>query len=312
MRWTKHGCFYSLDKGDKHRISHTQLPVVDTSADEYWRIYYSSRNSDGRSLPYYIDIEAGKPEKIIREQKKPLLELGKTGHFDEHGVMPTAIVDCDGKKYLYYIGWSLKQSVPYQNAIGLAISEDGGNSYQRFSEGPLIAQNHIDPVFTGTFNVLKVGSLWHGYYMSCTQWRSFDDGVEPRYLLKYASSTDGIHWQRDNHIAIDYLNEQEGGIVAASVLAQDDDYRMWYCHRNDYDYRFNSDNSYRIGFAHSPDAINWTRDDASVGIDISSDGWDSEMICYPAVVKYDNTLYMFYNGNGFGQSGIGYASCELT
>ena len=86
---------------------------------------------------------------------------------------------------------------------------------------------------------------------------------------------------------------------------------MWYCYRKDHDYRNNSNNSYRIGLAHSSDAINWQRDDANAAIDISSTGWDSEMICYPSVVKYNDTLFMFYNGNGFGQSGIGYATCKL-
>ena len=249
MRWTKHGCFFSLadnslahadqanngmannsqTNSENQRVSHTQLPVVDTSAANYWRIYYSSRNADGRSLPYYIDVEPGNPKNIIKQSTQALLDLGETGRFDEHGVMPTAIVNHDGKKYLYYIGWSVKQSVPYQNAIGLAISdntdENNDTHFKRYSEGPLIAQNHIDPIFTGTFNVLKVGSVWHGYYMSCTEWRAFDEGLEPRYLLKYASSVDGINWQRDNHIAIDYTSNEEGGIVAATTIAHDDNYR---------------------------------------------------------------------------------------
>jgi len=35
------------------------------------------------------------------------------------------------------------------------------------------------------------------------------------------------------------------------------------------------------------------------------------MCCYPCVVTHENKLYMFYNGNGFGQTGIGYATWEL-
>lgn len=320
MRWTKRGLIYSLENSDDWRASHTQLPIVDTSHGHFWRIYYSSRNDEGRSLPCYIDIEAGNPENIIGQSTQPLLKLGRTGCFDEHGVMPTSIINHDGNKLLYYIGWSVKQSVPYQNAIGLAVSKDNGETYSRYAEGPLISQNHIDPIFTGTFNVLKTNDIWHGYYMSCTEWRAFTDQpgeqpgeqLEPRYLLKYASSRDGIHWQRDGHIAVDYQSEHEGGIVAASTLAQNDSYNMWFCHRKDHDYRNNSNNSYRIGFATSEDAIHWQRNDAVATIDISASGWDSEMICYPCVVQYNNTLYMFYNGNGFGQSGIGYATCVLS
>jgi hypothetical protein len=34
------------------------------------------------------------------------------------------------------------------------------------------------------------------------------------------------------------------------------------------------------------------------------------MICYPCVVEVDGRTLMFYNGNGFGQTGFGYAVLE--
>jgi len=38
---------------------------------------------------------------------------------------------------------------------------------------------------------------------------------------------------------------------------------------------------------------------------------ESEIITYPYVVDYRGTRFMFYNGNGFGQSGIGYAVHQI-
>ena len=49
-----------------------------------------------------------------------------------------------------------------------------------------------------------------------------------------------------------------------------------------------------------------------VGIDVSSEGWDSEMIEYPHVFEHQGAKYMFYNGNKFGQSGFGYAQLECN
>ena len=46
---------------------------------------------------------------------------------------------------------------------------------------------------------------------------------------------------------------------------------------------------------------------AAAGITTSETGWDSTMICYPFVVTVDDRTLLFYNGNGFGQTGIGYA-----
>ena len=34
------------------------------------------------------------------------------------------------------------------------------------------------------------------------------------------------------------------------------------------------------------------------------------MTCYPSTVRVDTRTYLFYNGNGFGQSGIGVAILE--
>jgi hypothetical protein len=77
-----------------------------------------------------------------------------------------------------------------------------------------------------------------------------------------------------------------------------DRYRMWFSHRG---------RSYRIGYAESGDGIVWQRRDEEAGIDVSPDGWDSEMIEYPCVVDAGSRRLMLYNGNGYGRTGIGLA-----
>ena len=308
--WTKRGVIYSLVRQGK-RVSHTQLPVVDTAGNN-WRVYYSTRNQQGYSFPYWFEVSPKNPQKILRECTDPILPLGNKGSFDEHGVMPTAILDMGKKKFLYYIGWSRKTTVPYQNAIGLAVSEDGGETFRKYSNKPIIAENVIDPLFVGTLNIINVSDVWYGYYMSCTEWVEVGGRLEPRYLIKLAYSEDGINWRRNGDIAIDYVDSNEGGIVAASVLKGSKQFHMWYCYRKKYDFRKNADNSYRIGYAVSSDGIKWSRRDEYAGIDVGESGWDRDMICYPYVVAYGKELLMFYNGNGFGQSGIGLATSVLN
>jgi hypothetical protein len=41
--------------------------------------------------------------------------------------------------------------------------------------------------------------------------------------------------------------------------------------------------------------------------DVSEEGWDSEMMCYPYVFDHKGERYMLYNGNGYGKSGFGIA-----
>ena len=65
---------------------------------------------------------------------------------------------------------------------------------------------------------------------------------------------------------------------------------------------------YKIGYAESDDMDNWEIIES--GINISNKGWDSEMVCYPYVFEYKDKLYMLYNGNGYGKTGIGLAILE--
>jgi hypothetical protein len=143
--------------------------------------------------------------------------------------------------------------------------------------------------------------------MVSTGWMKTKSKPEPRYHIKYATSFDGIKWMRNKEVAIDYKSKSEGGIVRASVIKEPDHYKMWYSYRDYWDYRQNKKHSYRIGYAESFNGADWTRKDKVVDLDVSKKGWDSQMLCYPCVIKYKNKYFMFYNGNGFGDSGIGFA-----
>jgi hypothetical protein len=91
------------------------------------------------------------------------------------------------------------------------------------------------------------------------------------------------------------------------VIKENGVYRMWYCFRGSLRYRTDKAQSYRMGYAESTDGIHWHRMDDLVGIDRSDEGWDSLMIEYPFVYEHRGVKYMLYNGNGFGETGIGYA-----
>ena len=110
------------------------------------------------------------------------------------------------------------------------------------------------------------------------------------------------------------LRKDEGGIAQPSIAEINKDlYRMWFCVRGNEGFRkdFKNDKTYRIKYAESTDLISWKRgEDESLFLLPTDDpyDWDGIMTCYPCIIKYDGTLFMFYNGNGFGQSGIGYAT----
>jgi hypothetical protein len=294
-------------KGNIFNKHHSQVPVVDINNNGYWRIYYSKR-IDNKSHPFYIDVEIGNPSNILFESKKPILELGNLGKFDVAGIMPTEIITIGKVKYLYYIGWTNRLDVPYHNTLGLAVSVDGGINWNKFSEGPIFGTSYKEPGYTGTISIIKKDKLFYGYYLACREWKVFDGKTEPIYDIKYATSKNAIDWFPIGTSI--KLEDGEGGISKASVIKHNDRYLMWYSVRMETDYRTNPTNSYRIKCAESFDLVNWKKI-SILGLDVDDDSnWDNQMVEYPHIINYKDKLYMFYNGNGFGKTGIGYATIE--
>jgi predicted GH43/DUF377 family glycosyl hydrolase len=314
MNWQKKGFIFINDPSLEWSFDCAQGATIDILNDKVWRIYYGSRNKDVHSSIGYFDVEAGNPENILYRHKEPVLAPGDLGTFDELGLNPCCIVKDGDTKYMYYIGYNVTKTLPYHNGIGIAVWNEARHCFERVSQGPLFERTLKEPFYNGSSWVLKDGEVWRIYYLSTTKW-IIPEGAnraEAFYHIKYAESKNAFDWVREGHVAIDYKNENEAGLARPTVLKTGGKYRMWYSRRNLIGYKTDKSASYRIGYAESVDGKNWTRLDEQAGIDISPEGWDSEMICYPCAVEWDDKLFLFYNGNGFGRTGIGYAVCDKS
>lgn len=307
MKWHKTGAIYTTPGDRDWRVSHAQHPTVDRQSEDVLRVYFATRDAANRSVTTFIDIDANNPQTILYEHDRPILGLGELGCFDDAGAMPSWVVNRGGIKYLYYIGWNTGVSVPYRNSIGLALSDDGGRSFTRAYRGPVVDRRATEPHFCGGHCILVDQGQWRMWYLSSIGWATVDGKPEPLYHIKMADSLDGRDWRQRGVVAIDLKSASEGGIARPCVLRDAKGYRMWYSYRGVADYRTNKDHSYRVGYATSEDGVVWTRRDDFAGIDVSVDGWDSEMITYAHVYRHKGTLHMIYNGNGFGHSGFGHA-----
>ena len=305
MRWIKKGLIFKPDHNFPWMISHASIPVIDSIGDGKLRIYFSSRDSQGRSRPSYIEVDDSNPSRIVYIHDRPILPLGELGTFDDNGIMPSWIVSDKGTKYLYYIAWNPQVTVSYRLAIGLAISTDGGKTFEKYSDGPICDRDVSEPFFNTAPCVLKDGDRWRMWYVSCTGWRLINDRQEPLYNIKYAESKDGIHWRRSGKIIIPLRGKNEYALSKPFVRKENSVYKMWYSYRAG-----KKSKTYRIGYAESNDGVKWKRKDNKSGIDVSTKGWDSKMICYPFVFSYGKNKYMLYNGNSYGKTGFGLAILE--
>jgi hypothetical protein len=286
-------------------LNRTQVPTALIMADRI-RLYFSSRASSGHSFPLFVDVSRVDPTQVLCVSEAPVMAPGAMGAFDEDGVMPSAVLRHDGRLLLYYTGWNAKVSTPYHNAIGLAESVDGGVSFERCFAGPVMDRTPEEPYLAVTPTVIIEDGVWRCWYTSGIRWTAVGGRREPVYGVKAATSTDGVHWDRYPALCLPPVLDGECQ-ANPSVLRIGGEYRMWFAFRGISDYRGEGQGSYRIGFARSTDGVHWARDDQAAGLDVGSASWEDQMVCYPFVVEDNGRMLMFYNGNSFGQGGIGVA-----
>jgi hypothetical protein len=289
--------------------SHAQVPTP-LVYDDKVRVFYADRDKDGKSYTTYVDLDPVDLGRVVYAHKQPILPLGEPGTFDDDGVMPAYALREGGRTLMYYSGWNRGCTVPYRNSTGLAVSDDDGDTWRRLYEGPVLERCPTEPYLAVTPTILKEGDLWRMWYISGLRWTQVEGKYEPVYAIKYASSGDGVSWERPGAVCVPQ-NHPEEAFSHPTVIKAGGRYHMWYCFRDSRDYRDGA-GAYRIGYANSPDGLEWTRLDAFGGLDASGEFWCSTMTCYPFVTQVRERTVMFFNGNGFGQTGFGYAVLEET
>jgi hypothetical protein len=298
LRWVKQGLLFAPCGQAAWIGTHAALPVVHPLGDRQ-RVYFSSRDARNRAHIGFVTLSLGQSYGDLRAGPAAALSPGRLGAFDDAGVTSSCLVEHQGRSYLFYTGWTLGVSVPFYLNAGVAVSDDGGETFRRVSEAPLLDRSRVDPFLTASPWVLIENSTWRMWYVSGTGWCDTPTGPAHRYHIKYAESSDGVTWRRDGVVAIDYASPSEYAFGRPCVVYDAGLYRMWYSYRG---------TAYRIGYAESLDGISWTRKDADCVIGVSETGWDSEMVSYPHVFKLGDRWQMLYNGNGYGRTGIGLAT----
>jgi len=313
MKWEKIGKIFdptehTLSEGCTDFAKSPQALVF----DDFVRIYFCSqkKTSNGKylSCPQYVDFNKTF-DRILRLSTGPVVELGRLGEFDEHGIFPLNVLRHDSKIWAYTSGWSRRISVSIDMSIGLAISEGDGSHFDKYGNGgPVMAATHNEPFLVGDPFVKYLNGSFHMWYIFGIAWNrpAPEADAERFYKIAHAISSDGVNWTRDGKaIVADKLPSECQALP--SVFYVDGRYHMYFCYRSAYDFRQNRNNSYRLGYAFSDDLVNWHRDDTQCGIDVTEGAWDSDMMCYPNTFECEGSIYLLYNGNEFGRYGFGLA-----
>lgn len=282
--------------------------------DDVVRIYFSCRppaDADGKYVSYsaYVDLARHDLFSVRDVAQQPILELGGLGEFDEFGTYPVSVIRDGEDVRAYYAGWTRCESVPFNVAIGCAISHDSGKTFSKLGNGPVLSYTPDEPFVLSGPKIRKFNGIWHLFYIAGRKWKLVDGRAEPVYKIRMATSTDGVSWSKCNKDLIPSRIEGDEAQASPDVFFANGKYHMFFCYRYSSHYR-GKQNGYRIGYASSINLIDWVRDDSKAGIDVSDQGWDSEMISYPHVFNLDGKTYMAYLGDQVGRNGFGLAVLE--
>jgi hypothetical protein len=299
MKWAKRGRVYSYE-GHLPWARHSCLqPTPLVMPGGVIRLFIGLRDQQGVARIGYIDVDADNPSKVLEVCREPVLDVGAPGAFDDNGVVPSAVARDGDRVYLHYAGYQQHFKIRFTVLGGLAVSDDGGRTFRRWSTVPALERTPEEMFFRVAHTILREGPVWRVWYGGGGTFLPGATKTLPVYDVRYMESADGVTFQRAGRVVLPTAGG-EYRIGRPYVVRHDGLYRMVYgigtrtC-------------TYRLGYAESPDGLHWTRKDNEVGIDLSPSGWDSKMMAYPSVVTRGDKTWLFYNGNDYGRTGVGYA-----
>lgn len=302
MKWEKVGLVHRPE-GDRPWARHTALQPTPLILDQNRvRIYFGTRDDAGVSRVSYVEVDPRAPTRILAQADAPALDIGEPGMFDDNGVVPCAAVRREDGIYLYYAGYQIPARAKFLVFGGLAVSTDGGHRFERVGATPIVDRTPDEPLFRVIHSVLPDADGWRAWYGGGGTWVREGEKTLPVYDVRHIRSSDGRTFGSHGDVCVTFDHPDEYRIGRPFVFFAEGKYRMFYGTA-----RLNR--GYRLGYAESLDGDHWTRLDDTVGIEVSPEGWDGNMIAYPSVVLLEGSgAVMFYNGNDMGRDGFGAAT----
>jgi predicted GH43/DUF377 family glycosyl hydrolase len=222
----------------------------------------------------------------------PVLKRGSGTEWDRNTIGAPCVLINDNKYRMYYSA---------RNGIGLALSNDG-ISWEKHPDNPIMGADEAWGLHMITMPcVLKIESLYHMWY-SC-----YDGQGTNTFQIGYATSSDGVIWEKyDENPVFKYGDSDawDQGAHANSIIFSDSVYHMWYS-------AYSDDRGWLLGYATSPDGINWERSPENPIINRVAP-WDVLAIQGCSVMDHENVMHMWYTGvDGLGEGRFGLATLPV-
>jgi hypothetical protein len=241
---------------------------------------------------------------VVGEAREAALRAGPTGSFDVNGVVPCAVAAVGDEIRLYYAGYSPPADAAERFRVfsGIAAApRHAADAFTRLRAEPLLPTSADEGLFRVVHSILPFGDRWRCWYGAGHEFRRGRTKLLPVYDIRQMESPDGLEFPDAGEIAVPLGSPEEHRVGRPYVVAWDNGWRMFFGAGTE-------ETVYRLTFADSADARRWRRHDGRLGLEVSDDGFDSQMMAYPAAVTTRAGTFLFYNGNGYGRDGFAVAA----
>ena len=287
--------------------------------DDLYYIYYWASDADGYHRICLAQSRVDEPNGWM--PLGSVLERQPDTDYNFYGPgFPFVVPDEEGPWLLYFGAWGKQRpDGKLPNTTGIAFSDDEGRSFHYRHDRPILPLDRPwDCEGTGSVCVLKNGDGYRMYYTSIGEYFERPQGVEtghgdiiPRIGVGYAVSDDGVDWDKpldDLLVSPRGFSADPYEYIASKpfVVQEATGYRMWV---NTFG------TAYRVRTLTSVDGLKWrwgeSGPDGDFGVGAAG-GFDDRQRCYPCVVERGGQYRCWYTGNGFGTTGMGYATGEVA
>lgn len=282
-----------LDLGGAGAFDETQAkyPSVMRVGDEWW-MWYNGRSADSFTGQIGLATSSDGLEWTNANGGQPVLRHGPPGSFDSTKVDHPAVVRFDGKYHMWYTAGDAAS----RYKIGYATSIDGV-VWQRENN----AQPVLGPGEAGRFDdqVVLHPAVLRDDEGTLHMWYN---GVGPQqsFRVGYATSLDGIHWERQNNgdpvlTPSEVDGRMEQYVYNVMALLEDGTFHMWYTSMFDEHYQQYAPESNGIVYAQSTDGTHWIKDSAPIFYNGPQGSLDEYAAYAPYVVRREDALWMYYS-----------------
>lgn len=275
------------------KLNYSSNPVLISLRNGQLRIFFNSRDIKNRSSIYSIDFF---PKTLKPDYGSVSLQhlYGVENSYFSHGISIGQLFSLNGEICLSVMGWKNPEDRHWEGRIGYIPLDEDGN-LTKLSTHPWMDLDQEDPIslsYPAVFEDADSKSIWYG---STYTWDSGNG--EMVHVLKEAKlAHDGRVIKGDK--IMPYVLGSAQAFSRPAIVRIENILLMAYSYRG-------NTTKYRIGFMQIGDMSTASHLNGITPFLTSNNSWESEMVEYPSFFYLNDQLYMLYNGNSFGKTGIG-------